>query len=146
MEIQQYLSERVEPQIKWYNKNSISNKYYYITTRVTLTIIAAIIPALTAFLSDNPVVKVIICILSVLTAILANVNGIFRFKDNWVQFRNMCELLLSEKYLYLSGTGKYKTSTDKDKLFVETVEEYLQNENKHWQDGLNTVKEINAVK
>ncbi len=140
METQEYLLQRVDNQINWYNSNSKFNRYCYITTKVILTVIAAIIPALTAYMDNSTFVKITIGVLSVFTAILANVSGIFNFKDNWAQYRNMCELLLSEKFLYITGAGKYDKEDTKEKLFVDTIESYLQDENKKWAQKLNSVK------
>jgi hypothetical protein len=137
-----YIKQRVESQIKWYNSNSSFNRYCYITTKVVLTIVAAIIPTLTAFVDNNTSIKITIGVLSVLTGILANITGIFKFKENWVQYRNMCELLQSEKFLFISESGKYKDGATREKLYVETVEGYLQNENKKWADNVNSVKSL----
>ena len=141
MQSDQYLKERVNDQIAWYNTNSSNNKFYYVTTKVVLTISAAIIPALTAYMDNNTAVKISIGVLSVLMAILANINGIFRFKENWVQYRIICESLQIEKQLYLADAGKYKNSKDKDSLFVEIIEGLLQNGNRQWQETLNSIKE-----
>ncbi len=142
MDINKYISECVDVQIKWYNKYAIRNKNYYIATKVLLTIIAAIIPALTAYIDTHTSIKIVIGILSVLTAILANISGIFKFKDNWIQYRNMCEKLNSEKYLFLHESGKYKNSEEKNQLFIETIEQSLQSENKQWLENLDNTKEI----
>ena len=137
-----YLKDRVDNQIEWYNKNSSKNKFYYTTTKVVLTISAAIIPALTAYMDNNNIViQISIGFLSVLMAILANLNGIFRFKENWVLYRNMCELLQIEKQLYIADAGKYKTSKDKDARFVESIEGLLKNESLQWLSTLNSAKE-----
>lgn len=142
MQLEQYLKERVNDQINWYNKNSGNNKFYYTTTKVVLTISAAIIPALTAYMDNNNIViKIAIGVLSVLMAILANVNGIFRFKENWIQYRNMCELLQIEKQLYLAEAGKYKNNKEKDSLFVESIEGLLKSESRQWIETFNSGKE-----
>lgn len=142
MQIEEYIKERVDIQITWYNRSSTKNRIYYTTTKVVLTISAAIIPALTAYMDNNNVViKISIGVLSVLMAILANLNGIFRFKENWIQYRNACELLQIEKQLYLAEVGKYKNSKDKDSLFVEYVERLITNENRQWQETFSSGKE-----
>ncbi|MBW4362050.1 DUF4231 domain-containing protein [Flavobacterium taihuense] len=142
MQSEQYLKERVNDQITWYNKNSGNNKFYYMTTKVVLTISAAIIPALTAYMDkDNIIIKIAIGVLSVLMAILVNINGIFRFKENWIQYRYMSELLQSEKQLYIAEAGKYKNNTEKDSLFVESIEGLLKNENSQWLETIKSGKE-----
>ena len=92
-------------------------------------------------MDNNIVIKISIGVLSVLMAILANINGIFRFKENWLQYRNTCELLQIEKQLYLAVAGKYKNSKDKDSLFVETIEGHLKNEKRQWQETFSSGKE-----
>lgn len=142
MQSEQYLKERVDYQITWYNKNSSNNKFYHMTTKVVLTVSAAIIPALTAYMDkDNIIIKIAIGVLSVLMAILANVNGIFRFKENWIQYRNICELLQCEKQLFLAEAGKYKNNKEKDSLFVESIEGLLKNENSQWWETIKSGKE-----
>jgi hypothetical protein len=142
MQSEQYLKERVNDQITWYNKNSSNNKFYYMTTKVVLTVSAAIIPALTAYMDkDNIIIKVAIGVLSILMAILVNINGIFRFKENWIQYRNMCELLQIEKQLYIAEAGRYKNNKEKDSLFVESIEGLLKNENSQWLETIKSGKE-----
>ncbi|MGK4568595.1 DUF4231 domain-containing protein [Flavobacterium sp. 3HN19-14] len=115
MDIQQYITERVDGQTSWYSAKSRSNKTNYTRTKVALTIIAAVIPALTAYIGDE-VFKTLIAILSVAMAVLANISTIFNFKDNWTKYRNMSEILKSEKNIFLAGAGKYTDAANPEQV------------------------------
>jgi hypothetical protein len=132
MEIQNYLSTRVEDQINWFDKKSNMNRRFYHFTKVMLTLVAALAPALSSFITDGKFIQIALSVASVLTAVLANISGIFSFKDKYTSFRQNAEYLKSEKYLFLNKAGKYKEENNNEAMFVETIENFLSRENQDW--------------
>lgn len=141
MDRTEYL-KRVQSEIDWYNANASRNKRRYTSTKIALTVTAAVIPVLTAY-TQYEAAKVAIALLSIATGVLANVTTIFKYRDNWVQYRKMCELLQSELFLYAMGAGAYKglAQADRDTLFADTCEAYMRNENLQWVSAVSDAKD-----
>lgn len=142
MEINQYISTRINEQITWFSKESKFNKYSYYTYKFILTASAATIPVLTTYL-DVSGFKAGIGVFSIITAFLANINSLFSFKDKWLIYRSASEYLKSERYLYEGNAGKYKDNPAKDSLLVDSIENYLSNINAQWKDAVNVENDKN---
>jgi uncharacterized protein DUF4231 len=141
---QNYLTDRVDKMIKWYNVHGMRSKHYHLTSKVCLTVTAAMIPAHIAYVEEQEYVKVLIALLSVMTVILVNIDSIFRFRENWLHYQRLGGLLTSEKYMYLSESGPYSNNPDKFRLFVETIEKHMKEEGKQWVNEGNTPKKNNS--
>lgn len=144
LDITQYLAQRIQPQIEWFEKNSRINKLGYQFTKTLLTFLAAISPALAAFIhDDSSSFKIALAISTILTAVLANLSTIFNFKDKYITFRDAAENLKSEVFLYQFNAGKYKDNPDGFNILVVTIEDYLKNINQNWKKMLDPEKDTN---
>jgi len=65
-------------------------------------------------------------------AILASVLKIFKYQENWINYRTTCETLKKELYFYDAGLNDYSSSKDKEAHFVERVESLISRENTLW--------------
>ena len=64
-------------------------------------------------------------------AVLAGVIGLYRFQENWAEYRTMAEALKREKFLYLAKADPY--GGDKAfELLVAQVEGLLKSETGNW--------------
>jgi hypothetical protein len=134
MEQQKYINDRVEDQINWYEKKSALNKKLFLMLKVAETFLALLIPLLTGFIisgTNTDPIKITIGLLGVIIAAIANLITLFKYQENWIQYRTMAELLKHEKFLFLSKAGPYK-ETNSFPLFVERIENYLNRENTQW--------------
>ena len=129
-----YLKQRVEDQIQWYSRKSSVAQYKYKSLRVLEVVCAASIPFISGFLSDyNFELKFIIGFLGALVAILAAIQGIFRWDEEWVEYRRVCESLKKEKFLFLTHSSIYSEGESIDfEDFVRRIESIISEENKLW--------------
>jgi hypothetical protein len=131
MNQEEYINDRLEDQIKWYNANSKLNKNYYQTFKIIEIVLAAILPFLIALSENNYSIKIISGIMSILVGIIASVLIAFKFHEKWIQYRTTCENLRHEKYLFATKSSIY-SSNDNFKVFVERVEFIISKENSDW--------------
>jgi len=132
---QKYLKERYCDQIDWYDRKSLQNQKWYKRLQWSLIILAAMTPALIAIgvcFSGIPFLKWVPVITSVLVAILTSTLKIFKFQENWINYRTTCETLKKEIHYYDAGIGDYADTGDKEALFVERVENLISRENTLW--------------
>lgn len=132
MDQQQYMVQRVEDQISWYDKKSRWNQKWYKRLRMLEITVAVLIPLFAGLLSiSNIYTKLLIGISGVIVAVVASTLNLYKFQENWIEYRATTEMLRHEKYLYLTHSGpdaeKVSFST-----FVERIESLISKENTNW--------------
>lgn len=126
MDVSKYITELVDPQIKWHDSKSCLNKWGYIICSI-ISIAGSIISAAVIQYSS-------LCgtILSAIVAIAVGINSLFKFQTKWKLYRSTAESLRIEKIHYNVGGGPY-TGSDKEKAFVDSVMKILKATNADWQ-------------
>lgn len=129
---EQYIADRVDGQLEWYSARSWRCKRWFFTLQVLQILIGAAVPFLAAQLTAESLnLKYVIALLGALVAIAGGIVTLYRFQENWIEFRSTAEALKQEKYFYLTRTGPYAA----DKPFptlVERVEAILGKQHSRW--------------
>ena len=131
MDIETYLTERVDDQIEYFDSNAIGNQKLYRRLKsaaifcnifTTLTIALTLIPNLKVPMS------IIALVLSMIVLATYQVEDFYNFGAKWEKFRLVAERIKSEKYLFLSSAGTYSSidTDDKERVFIETIEGIIQ--------------------
>jgi hypothetical protein len=132
-----YLIDRVEDQINWYSNSSKRNQQWYKMLRVIELIFASIIPFLVNQINDQtPLLKIAVGVMGMSIAIISGIISLFKYQENWIEYRTTAESLKHEKYLFLTETSPYNTEY-RYHLFVERVESLISKENSTWARNLN---------
>jgi hypothetical protein len=126
-----YIKDRVDGQIEWYDRKSGANQRWFRWLRIVEIIAAASIPLLVGYADSITELKVVIGILGLLIAVIAGVLGLYQFQENWTGYRTTCEALKQERYLFLTKTQPYDQG-DSFSLFVQRVENLLSKEHANW--------------
>jgi hypothetical protein len=125
-----YLTERYYPQIDWYDKKSISNQRVYKAIQWIVIILAAVTPILVVI--GGTWERWCAVTVSVLVAIGTSVMKVFKYQENWINYRTTCETLRKEIYFYKAGIYDYEKCDDPMALFVQRVETLISRENTMW--------------
>jgi len=129
---EQYLKDRLDDQINWYDTKSQFNKKWFVILKFLELIMATSIPFIVGFISYETMwLKFVAGFLGLLVAIVSGVQSIFKFHENWIQYRTTAETLKHEKYLYLTKTRPYDKEDAFNKL-VERVESLISKEHSRW--------------
>jgi len=126
-----YLDNRLEDQIRWYDKKSRNNQIWFKILRVTEIIFAALIPFFAGYFNDAFFIKILLGILGASVAIIASIIAVFNFQEHWIKYRTTCESLKKEKYLFLTQTEPYNKE-DSFEILVKRVETLVSKENSDW--------------
>ena len=126
-----YIKERVDGQIEWYDRKSAMNQRWFRWLRIVEIVAAASIPLLVGYADSIIEFKVVVGILGLLIAVIAGVLGLYQFQENWTGYRTTCEALKQEKYLFLTKTQPYDQG-DSFALFVQRVENFISKEHSTW--------------
>lgn len=129
-EFQNYLMDRYEDQINWYDRKSARNQKVYRDLQLSVIVLSAITPVLVAIVPEAtrwPAVFI-----AALVAIGTTMLKTFKYQENWINYRTTCETLRKEIHFYKAGVADYKDSEDREALFVERVESLISRENTMW--------------
>ncbi|CAJ1315885.1 DUF4231 domain-containing protein [Paenibacillus nuruki] len=126
-----YMKDRLEQQMKWYDDTSKSaQKTYKWLKRIEL-IAAGLIPVLSIISPDNIFLIFIIAFLGATVLAMEGFISIGKYYEIWTSYRDTCEMLKREKHLFLTRVNPYNNE-DNFFLLVERVEEILAQEKNSW--------------
>lgn len=140
MNQEQYIQERLDDQIDWYDSKSVGNQQWFKGLQVFVIVASASIPFIIGYFGDESnAPKFVIGVLGIAIAAITAVLGIYKFQENWLEYRTTCESLRHEKYLFLTGAAPYNVE-DPFHLLVDRVEGLISNENTNWTDYMTRAK------
>lgn len=133
MQICDYIHDRVDDQIKWYDKKSLSCQKKYKVIQMIEIVLAAFIPLLSGYTAVNFIIPVIIGIIGAVITILESLTKLNKYHENWISYRTTCEMLRYHKNLFLTHSGPYCTGEESiENLFIKNMEQIISAENNQW--------------
>ena len=127
----EYIANRLDDQIEWCSNRSRVNQAWFKRLRLVEISAAAIIPFLAGIGPVFPYYQLVIGALGVVIAISAGLASLYKFHENWIEYRTTSETLKHEKYLYLARCSPYDSNDAFCKL-VQRVEGLISKENSQW--------------
>ena len=133
MNMNDYMEKRVDNQISWYDKKSVHCQKIYKFYQTIEIIIAAIIPLLSGYTNLHIAIPIIVGSCGAIIAIIESITKLFKWHENWIEYRTTCELLRYQKNLYLTKSAPYNTEPETvDNIFVRNIENIISSENNKW--------------
>ena len=121
---------RLEDQIAWYDRKSLSNQRIYKRLKIVEILAAALIPFLAAL--NFPHALSVTAALGLIITVIEGALHLNQYQQNWVAYRSTCESLKHEKYVYLGKASPYTNVTDPHALLAERVESLVSQEHAKW--------------
>ncbi len=138
MKIEEYMKSRVDAQIDWYDKKSASCQNKYKFTQTIEIILATLIPLLSAYSKDCIIIAIIVGLLGSAIAIIESLTKLYKWHENWIEYRTTCELLRYQKHLFETKSSPYNTEPENvENIFVRNIENIISSENNKWK-AINT--------
>lgn len=128
---EEYITERLEDQIDWYSRKSSSSQTKYKTLRLVEIISAAFIPFLSGMGDKVLYGQWVVGSLGVVIALSAATGSLFKYHENWIQYRTTSEQLKHEKFLFATRSGPYEDPT-RFQILVQRVEALISKESASW--------------
>ena len=140
IDVQHYIDERLDNQIKWYSRKSTTAQRRYLTLKTIVIVLAALIPVLsgsTILFKEAWSVTVILSIIGVFGAAITVTEGLCRLRkyhEMWIRYRSTAECLKREKYLFMTKTPPYSDGDDQNRfaLLVRKTEKIISEEAVDW--------------
>lgn len=141
----EYILERFNASIKWYDDEAGKSKKYYLTLRLLTVIGGAIVPVFINL--DLPYLDAITTVISLFVVLAVSIDSVYHYGDQWSTYRSTEQFLRREYFLYTVNEGLYKGLDDEPafQLFVERIEEAIAAENSSTLGILATVSESKAA-
>jgi hypothetical protein len=119
-----YLQRRVVPQRKWHAAKARWNKQRFYAMEITTLVSGALIPVVNLLALGTYWAGVFSGLLGGVVVIATAIGKLFKFQENWLQYRALVETLDREVEMYMNGVADYaKTAqADRNRLLVERVE------------------------
>jgi hypothetical protein len=131
MDADEYIKERVEDQIRWLSDKSRWSQCWFKKLRAVEIVLGCAIAFLVGYADAHAAVKVAAGVLGVLIAAIGGLLSLYRFQENWVEFRVTAESLRREKFLFLTQAQPYN-GEERFQFLVSRVENILGAENAKW--------------
>jgi len=131
LEKEEYMNERLNQQIDWYDDKSIKHQRIYKCWKIAQIILSATIPFAAGYIDSIKVLSVVVGVMGVIVTSIEGILTMGKYHENWIEYRRICETLKHEKYMFLTGTGVYKNEASFPNL-VERVESVISQENVNW--------------
>ena len=132
MDIEKYMTDRVDHQLKYYENAANKAKKTHVRMQTSIIVLGLLVPVVINLPSEwgplGDVQALIKGAVTVLSLTLAMLTGLANFRKNgdlWLTFRRTEELLKHEKYLFLTDSGPYYNNEKAANDFVETIESII---------------------
>jgi hypothetical protein len=118
----EYISERLNPAIEWYDDEARSLKKRYLFMRAITVIGGALVPVLVNL--DIPYIDYLTTIISLIVVLLVSLESVYHYSAQWTNYRSTEQFLRKEYFLFVANEGPYAGNTDDVayRLFVERIE------------------------
>jgi hypothetical protein len=135
MSPEEYIAQRLQDQIDWYDRKSSRSKKIFKRLRLAEIVAAALIPFLSGISISREEYRlagvIVVGALGMIVTIIAGILSLGQHQEQWVEYRATCESLKREKFLFQTGVEPYD-GADTFPLLVQRVEMLLSKENAGW--------------
>ena len=131
--IEYYIKNRVDDQIEWYDKKSQTAQKWYKFIQIVEIVSAATIPILVPYVVPGNIPSLFVAVLGALITVLETLCRLYKFHENWIQYRTTAELLKYHKYLFQTQSAPYNIEEESiENVFVRNIESIISSENNTW--------------
>lgn len=150
-----YLEEEhnLDGQLNWYDRKAVFNKSWHMRLGLII-IIAGAATSIIQLWSPSPEgvhwSAWLSAVFGAIVIVAKGVDSLWKFDENWSNYRQAAEQLKRERRLYVNSISPYDSCSDENiafRLFVGRVEEIIATEeNVFWEDRMQLVKPQNDDK
>ena len=127
----EYVEWRLEPEIEYYEKRAAQHKRFFHGVSTFAIIASALVPVLAA----ADIERWVLAGSGGTATIALSTLALFKWQENWLQFRRNAESLKKERALYQTRTGPYRDVDGDDLREALTLrtERLISREHQVWQ-------------
>ena len=133
----EYIKNRLQPEINWYEKKSARNKNLYYGFRAATIFLSGFL-ALMGYFNNLP--GWAIGLTATVIIMVEAFDAFLKPQENWINFRTTAETLKHEKEMFNAKAGAYATSPT-EQMLAERCEMLISREHSIWQAQAKQKKE-----
>ncbi|WP_030159385.1 DUF4231 domain-containing protein [Streptomyces sp. NRRL S-244] len=125
----EYVETRLGQYQQWYDRKAMRSKAAHLRMRTLAVVGGALVPVLVNL--DVPFARVTATVLSLLVVASVSLESVYRYREQWKNYRSTEQLLGHERIYFETGVGPYAGLAEADALtlLVSRVEKAIANEN-----------------
>lgn len=122
-----YLDDRLEDQRKWHSGKATWNKNRFYVVEIITLVAGGLIPVINVLNVAEPWLRVLSASLASVIVLATGIGKLYKFQENWLNFRAVAEMLKREREFYRYEVSQYAVRSDRErgKKLVERVENIL---------------------
>jgi hypothetical protein len=106
LQAKEYIVERLNQYLKYYDNTAMKAKKAYLWSRTLSVVAGALVPVLINLdESKFRYVRLVTTVLSVLVVLIVSLESVFHYREQWVNARSTGEALKKEYFLFTTGGG-----------------------------------------
>lgn len=123
-------------QLEWYDRKAMTNKSWHMRLGIIIIICGALTSVVQLWAPSPEGVHWsawLTALLGAIVIVAKGIDSIWKFDENWTQYRQAAEGLKRERRLFVNASGAYAMCADENTrfdLFIKTVEEIIAAEGK----------------
>ena len=111
VEPEDYIMERFNGSIKWYDREAGKAKKAYMRLRLVSVVGGALVPVLINV--DIPYMTATTTVISLLVLLAVSIDSVYHYGEQWSSYRSTEQFLRREYYLYTVNEGPYRHLNDR---------------------------------
>jgi hypothetical protein len=126
IDVDDYLSGRLEEQIAFYEKAAGRAKQMHVRLQSAIIVLSVMVPVAVSHPQEwSGWQRILVLAASLLLPAMTGLTSFRKYGETWISYRTTAELLKTEKYLFLTGSGRYRDNPNAFHDLVEAVEALL---------------------
>ena len=126
IDVEDYLSGRLEEQIVYYEKAAGRAKQMHVRLQGAIIVLSVMVPLAVSHPQDwSGWQRILVVAASLLLPAMTGLTSFRKYGETWISYRTTAELLKTEKYLFRTGSGRYRDNPNAFHDLVEAVEALL---------------------
>jgi hypothetical protein len=126
IDVEGYLSGRLEEQIAYYEKAASRAKQMHLRLQGGIIVLSVMVPVAVNRPQDwSGWPRFLVLIFALMLPAMTGLSSFRKYGETWLSYRTTAELLKNEKYLFLTGSGRYRDNPYAFQDLVEAVESLL---------------------
>ncbi|MFI1152252.1 DUF4231 domain-containing protein [Streptomyces sp. NPDC020817] len=140
----EYVETRLGQYQAWYDRKAVRSKGVYLRMRTLSVVGGALVPVLVNL--DVPFARITATALSLLVVVSVSLESVYRFREQWKNYRSTEQLLGHERIYFETGVGPYAGLSEAGAftLLVSRVERVIANENSATLNVMTLGGQVNA--
>jgi hypothetical protein len=142
---EEYVEERLNSEINYYNKAATRAKQRYVQMRAITVVGGALVPVLVNI--DLAYLDILTTAISLVVVLFVSLETVYRYREQWTNYRTAEQNLRNEYFTFTSRSGIY-TSLDEPSaftLFVNRIEQAIEAESTSTLRVMTTLTELKTT-